>query len=717
MRSLGVVVWLFFLVAAVSAAEIKIKVVDPQSAAVAGAQIILLDKDTPLAVQFTSAEGLAVFRTGKAVAQVRVLAQGFAPLTADVSSAELTVQLKVAPVSEAVVVSATRTPVPGEAAGAAVSSLSGAQIVTIQPVGMNELLRFVPGAVVNTSGRVGSLGSVFVRGGDSRYNKVIVDGVTINEPGGTFDFGVVPLNETGRMEFVRGAQSTLYGSDAMTGVIQTWSANGSTDVPELRLGADGGTVDTAHGYLSLAGARGRFDYNLFGDQFNSDGQGINDAYSNSLQGGNVGVALNDWASLRLRVRHSNSYTGVQGEWQFDGAPPLPPDDNQFQRQNNLLGSVELAINRPSRWQHRFTGFDYRHVRTNVNGDNPDRIFDSAFHSVANYNRAGLEYEGNYLQRSWAQMTVGYQFENENGFVQDLVFGSFTHGLRRNQAVYGQEVLTLKRLSVVAGARYVHNTTFGDKGVPRVALGYQVLRGGDIFSGMQLRFSYATGIKEARLEEAFAEGVGIVPNPNLKPEENRAFEAGFQQGLFGGKYALSATYYNNLFHNQIDFAILDFNTFTGQYQNIDKSLAHGAEVEFRGRISSRLSLDAGYNYTSTQILSQPFAFDDLHQPGRPLIRRPKHSGSLLLTYLGKRWGGNVGGSFVGRRPDSDFLGLNIDHAPGYARGDMGGWYAITSRLTAYANVSNLLNKQYQEVVGYPALGINGRAGVRLRIGGE
>jgi outer membrane cobalamin receptor len=719
MRFSGILLSVLTLVVAASAAEIKIKVVDPQAAAIVGAQVVLLEKDTPLAVEFTSHEGVAVFRAGQGDYRVRVLAAGFAPQTAAVSAIEVSVQLHVAPVTDTVVVSATRTPVPGDAAGADVAALSASQLQTIQPVVLNEAMRFLPGAVVNTSGRYGSLGSMFVRGGDSRYNKVIVDGVTINEPGGTFDFGVVPVSEASRLEFVRGAQSTLYGSDAMTGVVQLWTRNGSTRTPELRFGADGGTFDTAHGYLSVAGARGRFDYNLFGDQFHSNGQGINDEYSNSSQGANLGVALNDWASLRLRVRHSDNSTGIQGEWQFDGAPNLPPDNNQWQHQNNLLGSLELALAGPSRWQHRLTGFDYRHLRTNVNGDNPDRIFDGAFHSVANYNRAGVEYEGNYAERSWAQATVGYEFEDENGFAQDLIFGSFTHGLRRNQGVYGQEVLTLRRLSIVAGARYVHNTTFGDKGVPRVALGYQLLRGGEILSGTQLRFSYATGIKEARLEEAFAggPGTGIVPNPNLKAEENRSFEAGFQQGFLGGKYALTATYYNNLFHNQVDFAILDFNTFTGQYQNIDKSLAHGAEVEFKGRILTRLSLDMGYNYTSTQILEQPFFFDNLHEPGQPLIRRPKHSGSLLLTYLGTRWGWNLGTSVVGRRPDSDFLGLNIDHAAGYARVDAGGWYAVNSRITAYVNMQNLLDKHYQEVVGYPALGINFRAGVRFRMGGE
>jgi outer membrane cobalamin receptor len=90
---------------------------------------------------------------------------------------------------------------------------------------------------------------------------------------------------------------------------------------------------------------------------------------------------------------------------------------------------------------------------------------------------------------------------------------------------------------------------------------------------------------------------------------------------------------------------------------------------------------------------------------------------LISYLGNRWGANVGGSFVGRRPDSDFLGFGFDHAAGYARVDLGGWYAINSRETAYVNVENALDHHYNEVVGYPALGANFRAGFRFRIGGE
>ena len=97
--------------------------------------------------------------------------------------------------------------------------------------------------------------SLFVRGGESRYNKVMVDGVAINEPGGTFDFGTLPLAQADRVELLRGAQSTLYGSDAMTSVVQVWTRNRKHSSPELRFGADGGNFGTANGYASLAGRR------------------------------------------------------------------------------------------------------------------------------------------------------------------------------------------------------------------------------------------------------------------------------------------------------------------------------------------------------------------------------------------------------------------------------------------------------------------------------
>jgi vitamin B12 transporter len=728
MRFFQVLASLAVLLAAASATDIKIRIIDPQSAAVSGALIELFPpgKSTVRAVQKTSAEGIAIFRDlNNQSYRCRILAPGFASQSLDVSPSkeELTVQLKLAPASETVVVTATRTPVTTEDSGADVSTLSGQDLQSMQPVAANDALRFLPGAIVNTAGQRGGLSSLFVRGGDSTYNKVIVDGVTINEPGGTFDFGTLPLTETDRLEFFRGAQSTLYGSDAMTSVVQVWTRTGSTRTPELLLAADGGNFATASGYASFSGARGRFDYNFFTSQFNTAGQGVNNAYSDALQGLNVGVALNSQVAFRVHFRHSNSFTGLPGEWNFNGDPLEPPDPSEHSQLNNFLGGVDLTISEPSGWQHRFSGFDYnyRYRDINLTGDS-DRLDDFPTHGLDDINRAGFEYQGNYTERSWSQTTFGYRIENENGFIGDLDYPPLTHGQRLNNDVYGQQQIIWKRLTIIAGARFIHDSAFGNDGLPRVAVTLLARHGGQRLSQTRLRFVYGTGFKEPRLEETFAGPPFSVPNPGLKPERTRSFEAGFQQNFVGDKYFLGATYFNNLFYDRIDYGTNPI-TFVGQYVNVDKSFAQGVEVNIQAKLRSRLLLNSAYTYTSTEILQAPlctpanFCDPTVLGVGNPLLRRPKHSATTMLSYLGNRWGSNLSGSFVGRRFDSDFLDFGINHCAGYVLADIGGWYAVNRRLTAYADVGNVLDRHYQEVVGYPALTANFRAGMRLRIGGE
>jgi outer membrane cobalamin receptor len=733
MRALSASFLLFVLLAAASAADLKVKVVDPQSAAVSGAQVTLFVTEgnaSSTRIATTSSEGIVTFggQSSTSVYQVQVLAPGFAPhREIDPGHAALiTVQLQLATASETVVVTATRTPVQAEETGASISTLERAQLETMQPVAADDAIRFLPGAVANSYGQDGALSSLFVRGGESTYNKVIVDGVAISEPGLTFDFGTLPLAQADRVEFVRGAQSTLYGSDAMTSVLQVWTRTGSTPVPELRFGADGGNFATANGYASLAGAHGRFDYNFFGDQFNTDGQGVNDAYSDSLEGANVGVALNDETSLRVRVRHSNSHVGLPGAWNFNGTAfvsPLPVGDAHT---NTLLGSAEVKIAAPTGWGHRLTASDYLY---RYNDNSPDGNTYN-FASVFDYdiNHVAFEYQGDYSERAWAHSTFGYRIENESAFFEYPAFPPPTHGQRLNQDAYLQQQLTLGTLSVIAGGRFVHSSAFGNTGVPRVALTLQALRGGEFFSGTRLRFSYATAFMEPDFTDTFAGLPFYLPNPGLLPERTRAFEAGFQQKLLAGRWVLDATYFNNLFHDQIEYGT---NTVTyqgnppgtlGQFFNVQQSLAHGAEIQLQARLRRRLSLTTAYTYTSTEYLKSPYCAADacgtpLYETGNPLLRRPKHSATTLLSYLGTRWSANLGVSFVGRRPDSDFADTLINHAAGYVRADLGGWYAINHRVTAYANIENALDRRYNEVVGYPALPINFRAGFRFRIGGE
>ena len=718
------------------ASDFKIAVQSPSGERVAGVQVSLyrVTDHVGVGVQTTTGDGTATFpHLADGEYRVVVLAPGFAEQSQQITiptTANLTVELKLATTPQTVVVSATATPATPEQTGTSVGVLTAEQLNTINPVSAPEALLYIPGAIVSSTGRRGNLASLFVRGGESNYNKVLVDGVPVNDPGGIFDFGVVPMNNVERLEVERGPESTVYGSDAMTSVVQLWTATGSTRTPEIQFGADGGNFSTANGYASLAGARRIFDYNAFANQFDTEGQGVNDAYSNSLQGGNLGVRLSDRVAFRLRARHYNSWTGVQSNWWFNGNPALPPDPNQYAHQNNFLVSGDITVSGPGAWQHQFSGFEYHHAALNVNPvDDPDRPFDSAFNSLAKYNIAGFAYQGIYSPRSWAQTTLGYNFEDENGYINNSSdFGiTTTHGLRFNNYLFAQQTIVWRRLSVLAGVGYVNNSSFGGKVSPRASLTFLALRGNTLFSGTRLHVGYAQGIKEPSFEQTF----GItgtfptLPNPNLQPEQNRAIETGVVQSLFNNRVSLSAVYFHNQFRDQIEY---EYNsvTNTSQYVNFNRAMAQGAEVVLSGRVANHLSATAAYTYTSTQIQQAPPCDPNagcdprIYGTGAPLLRRPKQAGMLLLNYTRQRWSGFLGITAVGQRPDSDFLFgfiTPIYYAAGYARVDFGGWYAMNHHVTAYANVNNALNNHYNEVLGYPALRANFRAGMRFTFGGE
>ncbi len=724
--------------AALFAADLTVRVVDPDQRPVANANVAAYAGSTS-AVRTTAADGTAHFdHLGDGTYRIQVLAPGFAASKASAQlpqSEPLTLALSVENTTETVVVSATATPVTEAESGAAVSTLDATALNLKQPTAVSDALRFMPGVLVTATGQRGSLTTINVRGGESRYNHVILDGVPVTEPGGQFDFGVVPTTQVDRIEVVRGADSAIYGSDAMSSVVQMWSANGTTTTPELRFGADGGNFGTAHGFASVAGAWRRFDYNLFGDQFNTNGQGINNQYSNSLEGLNVGYQLDPRVQLRFRMRHANSFTGTPNEWWFNGAALLPPDSDQYARQTNLLADIDLTIAGPGAWSHRLSGFEYNHDRRNVDSVvDPGRPadFDQPFNSLALYNRAGFDWQSDYAPRSWTRTSVGYHFEKENGNISsDSSFFGFpeisdTIGYRNNQAVFGQQMLLWKRFSLLAGFRFEHNESFGNKAIPRGALTFLALRGNSFFSGTRLRGSYSTGIVEPSFEETF----GItgtfptLPNPALKPEQARSLEAGVEQGFLSDRVSLYAAYYNSIYRDQIQY-YFDPTTFLSQYRNINRALAHGAEVDLRARVTKDVSLTSNYTYTSSQILSAlPCSVaagcdPSLFGAGSPLLHRPRHFGNVLVNYANARWGAQFGGVAVGRRADDDFgiAPFPIKYAAGYARFDASGYYAIERHVTAYVNLENLLNHSYNEVVGDPSLGFNFRTGLRFRFGGD
>ena len=378
MKRLGIFCFALVCGGAVFAADFEVIVESPTGERVSGVQVSLFRArdNSGVGILTTTGDGVVTFSNlADDAYKAEVLAPGFAAQTVDVTTPRpepLTVRLKLATTPQTVVVSATATPEVASQAGASLDYLNSDQLTLLNPPAAAEALPYIPGAIVNTAGRRGGQASLFVRGGDSDYNKVLIDGVPVNDPGGFYDFGVTPMNNIERLELVRGPESTVYGTDAMTSVVQLWTTSGTSLKPVFEFGADGGTFSTANGYASVSGADNVFDYNFFLNQFDTQGQGINDHYSNALQGGNLGIRISPRIAFRLRLRHSNNWTGVQSNWWFNGDPVLPPNSNQLAHQNNFLVSGELAVSGPGAWQHTFTGYEYDHLQANSQQHVEDR---------------------------------------------------------------------------------------------------------------------------------------------------------------------------------------------------------------------------------------------------------------------------------------------------------------------------------------------------------
>jgi outer membrane receptor protein involved in Fe transport len=392
---------LLLLPAAAFADQLTFKITSPDHQPIPGARVALYrsGSNAAVATAITSGNGLANMSVAAGDYRAEILAPAFAQATLSVTVAgetEKTIELHVAAPAQTVQVTASGAPMVTVDSGANVSTVDTPMLEAQQPLAIADTLRLLPGAIVADSGQRGGLSALFVRGGESRYNKVIIDGVPVNEIGGQYDFGTTSPVGAERIEFMRGAQSTLYGSDAMTSVVQMFSAEGTSSVPELRFGADGGTFSSARGYASLAGAHGRFDYDLFGQQLNTDGQGPNDEFSLSSVGANFGVTLHPKLLLRFRTRHENSRVGLPNEWVFGGVPELPPDTDAYARDNNFLSSLDLTYAASPHWRHSLRGFEYNHRRYNTD-QIADRtcdfpfFLDCPFFQNDHQNRAGFNY--------------------------------------------------------------------------------------------------------------------------------------------------------------------------------------------------------------------------------------------------------------------------------------------------------------------------------------
>jgi vitamin B12 transporter len=335
------------------------QVVDSLGSPVSGAKVVLFRDAEEVARAVSDAQGVFAITapaSGRYTAQVT--AAGFATQTLDAiflaanQAESLMVSLRIGSLPQQIVVSATGTPTPIAQVGSSVTLIDNDQIGALNKLDVLEDLRLLPGAQIVQSGQRGGITSLFIRGGESNFNKVLIDGIPVNNIGGAFDYAQLSTSGVAAVEVLRGSNSVLYGSDALAGVVSITSERGSTLIPELKYSADGGNFHTANQDLSLSGAVRRFDYSSEFSRFDTQGSLPNNFFHNATVSANLGYQLSGNTSFRATVRHADADAGNPNAIAFDGI-----SDDSTQRNHNTFVGATLNQQTTGRW-HNSVQFAY-----------------------------------------------------------------------------------------------------------------------------------------------------------------------------------------------------------------------------------------------------------------------------------------------------------------------------------------------------------------------
>jgi vitamin B12 transporter len=620
------------------------------------------------------------------------------------ASRKLEVRLEIAPLSDNVVVTANAQALEISQTSAPVDVLTRAEIDQRQTVLLPALLETQPGIAITRTGTVGGLTTVFLDGGNSSFTKVLVDGTAINLPGGDVDFSNLTLDNVEKVEIVHGAESALYGTDAMSGVIQIFTHRGTTRVPEANLFAEGGSFASARGGAQVSGALGGFDYSASGSYFHTDGQGVNDADLIRSYTGNVGYSFSESDQIRLSVRSNSSFAGTPGQTLL-----FPADPSAYYDLQQLSANLSWSFQTGSHWSHRVSATEARYFSNS--GFPP---FGNALNQT---NRAGGWAQSTYSFEQGA-FTAGYQYEVENATSSG--FG-FVHGHRNNQGGFlDGRWSPISRLTLSVGARAEDNTSFGTRVVPRAGAVFGVRSAKGLLGDTRARVSYGQGIEEPTVLESFNTDPCSLGNPNLRPQRSRTVNVGVDQYLADDRVRVSATYFADRFRDLIAFVVVPqpgcpFGD--TRILNTDLSRARGVNFGAALRLRHWLALNGSYSHDDTRVLQSSTASTGVQVPGDHLLRRPVNSGNAWLNANYRGFNFNVNAYFTGARTDSDFDGLGLTRNPGYTRFDVASSYNIGRGVSFHARAINLLDKQYQEAIGFPALGRDVRVGVNYRFSGR
>ena len=608
--------------------------------------------------------------------------------------------------TEEIVITATRIETASREVGSSITVITNQQIEERQNTTVLEVLRTVPAVDVVRSGGPGGQTSVFIRGAKSEHTLVLIDGIEMNDPitpGRSYDFANLTTDNIERIEIIRGPQSTLYGSDAIGGVINIITKRGKGK-PRGFMSAEGGSFNTFTEKAGVSGGNQWANYSLGISRWDTDGISAanekdgnheKDGYENTSISTRLGVTPAENLDTDFILRYINAKADIDNSGGVGGDDP-----------NNKADSEQLFLRTQARlslfndlWEQKL-GFSLtdldRDYRNDTDADHPSDLDRSSYDGKI----LKFDWQHNLYLHETNTLTLGVENEEEKGkskYYSESALGppytsNFKEETARTTGYYLQDQVKLwDSWFTTLGVRLDDHSKFGSETTYRITSAYLVRQTGTKFKG-----TYGTGFKAPTLYQLYSQ----YGNQNLDPEESTGWDIGVEQSLFDKKLILGATYFSNEFDE-----LIEFESSTWKYINVAEAEARGVEVFVSARAIDDLTLRASYTYTDTED----------KETGKDLLRRAQNKFGLDVNYQFMDKGNvNLSLVYVGKRDDNDYstwpaTRVELDD---YVLANLAASYDITRNIQVFGRVENFLDEDYEEVKGFGTPELSAFAGCKL-----
>jgi vitamin B12 transporter len=607
---------------------------------------------------------------------------------------------------EEIVITANRSPEEAGRIGSAVTVIDRAEIEAWKAENVAELLEKQPGLTVNQAGGTGGTASISIRGAEPDQTLVLIDGVRVNDPASTgseFDFAVFSLGNVDRIEILRGAQSGVYGSDAIGGVISivTRKAEGE---PQAVVEAEGGSYKTFAQRAYASASKDGFGASISASNFRTSG------FSRFSGGTEEDATRKQSVNGRLDYDDPAGVWGVTvtaGRYELDaeldsvGLSASGSDTADRTAKTLQLASASARLSLlDGAFRNKLTAFFADSERTFFDDNGADSSPKIGRTSLFEGQSAGLEYQGDLTLRETDTLVFGGRLDQQTGKASDddaLIGPRLRYDVeetwRSAFALYSFN--PTDALNLTAAGRLDAFGPAGTEGTYRFTGAYRFIE-----TATKLRASYGTGAKAPTIQQRFEDSGFAIGNPDLEIETSRGWDVGIDQETLGGAVLLSATYFSNDIENLIATEP-DPDSERLRFINVDAAEIDGLELAARWTATDWLTLKGAYTYLN--------AIDA--ESGDKLARRPENA--FNVTAMLKPVDGlslSVSATYVGERFNrSEERGLLDD----YLRLDMGGTYAVAENAELFFRADNLLDADYEEIGGFATAGRSGYLGVRAR----